>query len=240
MSGVLQGSILGPLLFLLFSNEMHENSLNSAVKMYADDTLIYCCHEDVNFIEKCLYEDLASLSKWLDDNLMKVNVSKTKIMLLGTPVKTNNINSINFVMNNTTSTVECVNYFKYLGVTNDTNLKWNDHISSVCRKMCNSLGIMRRIKPFVPQKSLVTIYNTMFLTHLDYGLPVWSNCGESNLNKLQKLQNTAMRIILSAPFRTHIKDMLKSLSFMDVRDRISYVTGCMMYKVINDMTPSFK
>ena len=91
----------------------------------------------------------------------------------------------------------------------------------------------------MPQKSLVTIHNTMFLTHLDYGLPVWSNCGESNLNKLQKLQNTAMRIILSAPFRTHIKDMLKSLSFMDVRDRISYVTGCMMYKVINGMTPSY-
>ena len=75
--------------------------------------------------------------------------------------------------------------------------------------MCNSLGIMRRIKPFVPQSSLVTIYNTMFLPHLDYGIIVWSNCGNTNLSRIQKLQiqNSAMRIILSAPFRTHINDM---------------------------------
>ena len=95
------------------------------------------------------------------------------------------------------------------------------------------------LKPFVPRSSLITIYNTMFLPHLDYGIIVWSNCGHSNLSKLQKLQNTAMRIILGAPFRTHIKDMLKILGFMDVRDRISYVTGCMMYKVVNGKTPDY-
>ena len=101
-----------------------------------------------------------------------------------------------------------VNTFKYLGITIDANLKWNDQINNICRKMCNSLGIMRRIKPFVPQSSLVTIYNTVFLPHLDYGIISWSNCGNTDLIRIQKLQNTAMRIILSAPFRTHINDML--------------------------------
>ena len=76
----------------------------------------------------------------------------------------------------------------------------------------------------------------MFLPHLDYGIILWSNCGYTNLSRIQKLQNTAIRIILSAPFRTH---MLKILGFMDVRNRISYVTDCMMYKVINGMTPSY-
>ena len=237
MSGVPQGSILGPLLFLLFINDMSDSIMNSTVDMYADDTLIYFCHRDVKTIETCLNNDLASLSKWLDDNLMKANVSKTNVMLLGTSAKTSRINHINVVMNN--CTVEKVNSFKYLGVNIDANLKWNDHVSNVCRKMCNCLGILRRIKPFVPQSSLITIYNTMFLPHLDYGIIVWSNCGHSNLSKLQKLQNTAMRIILGAPFRTHIKDMLKTLGFMDVRDRISYVTGCMMYKVLNGKTPDY-
>ena len=136
-------------------------------------------------------------------------------------------------MNN--CTVEKVNSFKYLCVKINANLKCNDHISIVCRKLCNCLGILRRIKPFVPRSSLVTVYDTMFLPHLDYGIIVWSNCGHSNLSKLQKLQNTAMRIILGAPFCTHIKDMLKTL----VRDRISYVTGCMMYKVVNGKTPDY-
>ena len=79
----------------------------------------------------------------------------------------------------------------------------------------------------------------MFLPHLDYGILLWSNCGNTNLSRIQKLQNNAMRIILSAPFRTHINDMLKTHGFMDVRNRISYVTGCMMYNVINGMTPSY-
>ncbi len=237
MSGVPQGSILGPLLFLLFINDMPKNIGNSTVDMYADDTLIYVSHKDVDVIEKYLNEDLACLGKWLDDNLMKVNVSKTKVMLLGTNSKTSKIDDINVFMNNTR--VEKVNCFKYLGVTIDANLKWTDHVNNVYRKMCNSLGIMRRIKPFIPQSSLVTIYNTMFLPHLDYGIIVWSNCGDSQLNKIQKLQNTAMRIILSAPFRTHINDMLRTLGFMDVRSRISYVTGCMMYKVLNGMAPSY-
>ncbi len=236
-SGVPQGSILGPLLFLLFMNDMPGNIMNSTVDMYADDTLIYVSNKDVNVIEKCLNEDLVSLGKWLDDNLMKVNVSKTKVMLLGTTSKTSKIDNVNVIMNNTK--VEKVNCFKYLGVTIDANLKWNDHINNVYRKLCNSLGIMRRIKPFVPQSSLITIYNTMFLPHLDYGLIIWSNCGTTHLNKIQKLQNTAMRIILSAPFRTHIKDMLRTLGFMDVRSRISYVIGCMMYKVLNGMAPSY-
>ena len=76
-------------------------------------------------------------------------------------------------MNN--STVEKVNSFKYLDVTIDANLKRKDHINTVNRKMCNSLGILRRIKPFVPKSSLITIYNTMFLPHLDYGIIIWSN-----------------------------------------------------------------
>ena len=98
---------------------------------------------------------------------------------------------------------------------------------------------MRRIKPFVPRSSLITIYNSMVLPHFDYAIIIWCNCGENNINRLQKLQNMAMRIILCAPFRTHINDMLRTLSFMSVRDRITYVTGCMMYKVRNKIAPSY-
>ena len=87
---------------------------------------------------------------------------------------------------------------------------------------------MRRIKPFAPRSSLITIYNSMVLPHFDYAIISWCNCGENNINRLQKLQNMAMRIILCAPFRTHINDMLRTLGFMSVRDRITYATGCMV------------
>jgi len=79
----------------------------------------------------------------------------------------------------------------------------------------------------------------MILPHFDYANIVWSSCDKGNLDKLQKLQNVAMRIILSVPFRTHVKDMLKALKFMDVRDRITYSTGCMVYKTLNSLAPKY-
>lgn len=75
----------------------------------------------------------------------------------------------------------------------------------------------------------------MILPHFDYGMVVWSNCGETNLNRLQKLQNA----ILGMPFRTHINDMLSSLHFMDIRSRVHYNTGCMVYKVMNNLAPPY-
>ena len=118
-------------------------------------------------------------------------------------------------------------------------LKWNEQINNICRKVCTSLAVMRRAKPFVPKSSLITIYNTMVLPHFDYAIIIWSSCSETNINRLQNLQNMAMRIILCVPFRTHINDMLHNLGFMSIRDRIIYVTGCMMFKVTNDMTPAY-
>ena len=173
---------------------------------------------------------------------MKANVSKTKTMILGTSTRISRITDVNIIMNGTA--VERVNTFKYLGITIDANLKWNDQINNICGKMCNSLSIMRRIKPFVPQSSLVTIYNTMFLLHLDYGIILWSNCGNTNQSRIQKLQNTAMHIILSAPFRTHINDMLKPsvLRMSEIAFLFLFffiMLSLLMYKVINGMTPSY-
>ena len=123
-SGVPQGSILGPLMFLLFINDMPNCIKHSTVDMYADDTLIYVSHNNVDLIEKYLNEDLECLTKWLENNRMKANVNKTKVMLLGTPNRTSQVNHIKVVMNGID--VENVDCFKYLGVTIDANLKWND------------------------------------------------------------------------------------------------------------------
>ena len=98
-SGVPQGSILGPLLFLFFINDMPSYLNNSIIDMYADDTLIYVCNKEVSTIKNLLNDDLIALSKLLTDNEMKANVKKTKVMLLGTPIKTSRVSNIMVSMN---------------------------------------------------------------------------------------------------------------------------------------------
>ena len=98
---------------------MPKNIANCSIDTYADDTLIYVCHNDIVVIEKCLNEDLASLSTWLGRNLMKANVSKTKTMVLGTSTRISRIRDVNITMNGIA--IERVNTFKYLGITIDAN-----------------------------------------------------------------------------------------------------------------------
>ena len=112
---------------------MPNNLLYSTVDMYADDTLIYVCHKDVNVIEKKLNEDLQNLSNWLVNNHMKVNVNKTKVMLLGTPAKTSKDSHVQVYMDN--MEVENVTCYKYLCVHIDVNLKWKEQINNIIRKV---------------------------------------------------------------------------------------------------------
>ena len=118
-----QGSTHGPLLFI------NENIVNSSIDMYADDTLICVCLDDIVVIEKFLNEDLASLSSWLDMNLVKGNVSKSKTMVLGTSTRISKIKDVNINMNGTA--VEKVNSFQYFGINIDANLKWNEQMNKI-------------------------------------------------------------------------------------------------------------
>ena len=138
-SGVPQGSILGPLLFLLFINDMPNDLKHSTVDIYADDTLIYVYHKDVNVIEKKLNEDLHNLSIWLVNNHMKVNVNKTKVMLLGTTAKTSKVSHVHVFMDDIE--VGNVTCYKYLGVHIDVNLKWKEQIN-IIRKVCAGIAVI--------------------------------------------------------------------------------------------------
>jgi len=236
-AGVPQGSILGPILFLLFINDMPEVLSQCSIEMYADDTLLYFHGTDLNTIERVLNNDLKQFTTWLHINQMNVNVSKTKVMVLSSVARKLDVADVNICLNG--QRLECVNTMKYLGVTIDNHLKWHNHLDNVCKNVGKKIAVLRRIKPFLPKDALKTIYNTTILPLFDYANIVWSSCGEKNLKRLQVLQNKAMRTILGAHYLTHSKDLLNELNFMSIRDRIIYLNGCMVYKALNDQTPEY-
>jgi hypothetical protein len=127
---------------------------------------------------------------------------------------------------------------KYLGVTLDASLNFDDHVAHVCSKISKAIGILKYCK-FLPTPVLITMYNAIILPHFDYCSTVWGSTTQKNLTRLQRLQSRAMRCILKLPAHTHVDEMLTQLKWMSVRQRIVFNQIVFMWKILNDKTPSY-
>ena len=235
--GIPQGSILGPLLFLIYINDL-PNCLESTVPgLYADDTQIFASSHDTKDLIEKLNSDLVIIMDWLNVNKLQSHAKKTKFMLIGSPhnlkTKGNEVtNSI--IMNN--RIIESVPSQKCLGVDLDNRLLFDIYIENLCKKICSGIGALRRIKPFVPLRSLKMLYNALIQPYFDYCSALWDTCGKVYKDKLQKLQNRAGRVIIGARFDVSSANVLEDLqwSTLDVRrDRLKSV---FMYKILNEQS----
>ena len=130
-----------------------------------------------------------------------------------------------------------VNKSKTLGVIVDEHLSWNDQIQSIVSKSSKGIGMIRRIKKFVPQSTLLKVYNAIVLSHFDYCSLVWDNCSDYLLNKLQKLQNRAARVITGRTYETRSKDVLKELNWQPLSERLNRNKCIFMHKIKNNVMP---
>ena len=132
-----------------------------------------------------------------------------------------------------------VQHTKYLGIVIDQNLNYYEQMNSLIVKLNRSVGILKRVSPFIPRKSRITMYNTLVLPHLDYCSTVWGVVPKMYLDRLQRIQNRAMRVILNCPARTHINTMLQDLKWMSVRQRNHFNLCVLMWKALHGLTPPY-
>jgi len=196
LCGVPQDSILGSLLFLLYINDLPNCNLLSDVRMYADDTNLTFTSSDVEELFSSLTHDLSNLKQWVDSNRLSLNVLKTKCLFTGTRYKISLLSSEPYISHDG-HLIERVNSYKCLGVRVDETLSWEAHISEVFGKVAKVLAALRRLRPICPQSTLVTIYKSLILPHLEYCSAVWGCIRNGLSQKLEKLQNRAARIIMS-------------------------------------------
>ena len=233
--GVPQGSILGPLLFICFINDLPNVISESKIILYADDTAIMYNAPTVSEVNEVLNKEVASVSMWMAKNKLTVNASKTKVMLFGSQRKTKNA-TLNVHLKNIK--LEQVPVFKYLGLWFDPHLKWDTHINKVASKISQKTGVLRRIRQYIDQSTMCMLYNAIVLPHIDYCCPIWSSAPSKYVNKIQILQNHAARLTLGCKVRDkHVSEIYEELKWMNVQQRCNYFKATLMYKCINGLAP---
>ena len=135
--------------------------------------------------------------------------------------------------------IEQVPSVKSLGIYINENLTQHSHIDKLCKKIASAIGAIKRVKPFVPQSTLLNIYNSLVQSHFVYCSLVWGNCGKILSNKLQKLQNRAARVITSSNFDGDVDSLFHKLSWKDLKSQRQIQNALMIFKSLNGLVPEY-
>ena len=220
--GVSQGSVLGPTLFNIHIDGILNACQKSKGSLYADDTELYATSKDINIAEQCVNEDLKHIDSW-----------KTEVMVIGSRYSVANARDLHVKLNG--EILKQSDHFRYLGVDIDSCLKWKKHVSNLSARMYPKLKILNRISAFLGCKTLLRIYKQTILPALDYGCMVWAECGKGNSQRLERLQNQAMRIILSANRKTCTQVMRTKLGLLSLNSRRRFLRLQLVYKIIHNI-----
>ena len=215
--GVPQGSVLGPLLFLIYINDLRNAIYHSTVHHFADDTNLLYINRNLKTIQNKINKDLKSLCTWLRANKISLNASKTELIIFRDPRKKITYNMK--IKINGEKLTPCSSV-KYLGIYIDQHLNWNIHLAELKPKLSRAVGMLSKLRYFVNNETLRMVYFGIFSSLLSYGAQIW---GQHNAvsKKLQILQNKAVRIMLFQPPRTSSSPLLKHLNILKFNDFVN-------------------
>ena len=234
--GVPQGSILGPLLFLIYVNDIINSSSILNFTMFADDTTIIASHKNMTDLIDILNLELINISSWFKCNKLSLNISKTNCMHFQTS-HSNADALINYDIKIDGVTLINKDYTKLLGITIDKHLTWNYHIANITSQIAKGIGILYRLNNTLPQKALLMIYNSLILPYITYCNIVWGNCGITKLNIILLLQKKAVRICTNSSYITHTNPLFHALKVLKIHDINVLQTGIFMFKYTHNSLP---
>ena len=238
--GVPQGTNLGPLLFLLYINDLQNCLETTSATMFADDTSLSCNGLSSADIESKLNHDLEIIHTWLTANKLTLNRKKTEYMIIGSRQKLNSIGTNTTNISIAGEQIKRVESTKSLGIIIDDQLKWEEHNSKQCKTISARIGMLRRARDFVTQDVLITMYNSLVFPHFTYCSTVWRHGFRADhINKLYKLQKRAARVITGSSYDIRSTTIFETLNWRPIKDNLDERDLVMIFKALKGIVPDY-
>ena len=238
--GVPQGSVLGPLLFIIYINDIHKASDKLDFFLFADDTNILYADKDLKLLEDIVNQELFKLYDWLTAKKLTLNIKKTNFVIFCPAKKkltyyprlTLFDNEINERL-----ALERKEFVRYLGIIIDNHLSWKHHIDHVAIKISHTIGLISKVRHFVPKTTLLNIYHSLVTPYLTYGLLVWGQASNSYLEKLLKLQKRALRLIYFSDHYQHAVPLFTDAGVLPIQFTYYELIANLMFDIRHNNAP---
>ena len=225
--GIPQGSALGPLLFLVYVNDMPSIVENGKLLQFADDTTLICTGTDIDSVKKQLSLDLSLVYNWISASRLQLNIKKSSVMWF-TPKPSKNVSHPTILVNNTQ--LHEVDHQKYLGIIFDTKLCWDSQVNDVCKRVAYYLHLLNVHRNSLTFSILKLLSESLIFSRITYALPVWGPpLRKDQISRLQRMQNRAVRITKSLRKSDHVSAHRKDLCWLSIPDMIQLQSVAAMY-----------
>lgn len=233
--GVPQGSVLGPLLFLIYINDLANSCKEGIFRIFADDTGIFFHNHNIASLVATAEKILNKTNEWFSANKLTLNLSKTSYVIFKSKRLTNIDlpNSIKFEE----IEIHRETQVKYLGLTLDEHLDWNSHTNDICSKLKRFFPLFYNIRSYLDLDHIRTIFYTMIYSRLNYGSIITGQTSQGNLDKIQILQNKLLKVISCKHYRHPTNKLHNELSILKFEDMVKQETLSFMYNYVHDKLP---
>ena len=231
-----------PLLFLIYVNDIHTVSNKLNFVLYADDTTLtsplcsftHGAQNDVSHVSSQINSELLNISDWLKVNNLSLNVDKTKYMIFHNYQRVIANEDIPDLQINDKK-IERVSCFNFLGLTINEFMNWSSHSAKIANRISRTLGIMNRLKRYLPFSAMKLMYDSLILSHLQFGITCWG----FEWNRIFKLQKRALRIMTNSKYNAHTEPLFKELEMLKVKNIFDVQCMKLWYKFVNKSLPEY-